>query len=64
LVGRSLWQEAIHLDGNERDAFLHGEASQRWETLHTIAETYAHPWFERYGAADVNEHWYKDYQTG
>ena len=63
LVGRALWQEAVHLQGDEREAFLNGEASQRWQTLHTIAETYAHPWFERYGAADVNEHWYKDYQT-
>ena len=63
LVGRALWQEAVHLQGDERDAFLNGEASRRWQTLHTIAETYARPWFERYGAADVNEHWYKDYQT-
>ena len=64
LVGRALWQEAVHLQGIERDAFLQGEASQRWQTLRTIAETYAHPWFDRYGAVDVNEHWYKDYQTG
>jgi tagatose-1,6-bisphosphate aldolase len=39
-------------------------SAKRWHTLHTIAETYAHPWFERYGAADVNEQWYKEYQTG
>ena len=64
LVGRALWQDAVYLQGNERDAFLRGEASKRWHTLHTIAETYAHPWFERYGAADVNEQWYKEYQTG
>ena len=63
LVGRALWQEAVYLQEDERDAFLRGQASERWQTLHTIAETYAHPWFERYGATDVNEHWYKDYQT-
>ena len=63
LIGRALWQEAVHLQGNERDAFLHVEASKRWQTLQTIADTYAHPWFERYAAAHVNEHWYKDYQT-
>jgi tagatose 1,6-diphosphate aldolase len=62
LVGRALWQEAVHLQGDERAVFLHGVAAQRWQALHTIAETYAHPWFERYEAADVNEHWYKDYQ--
>jgi tagatose-1,6-bisphosphate aldolase len=64
LVGRALWQEAVHLQGEEQDAFLRGEASKRWLTLHTIAETYAHSWFERYGAADVDEHWYKEYRIG
>jgi tagatose-1,6-bisphosphate aldolase len=64
LVGRALWQEAVYLRGHERDAFLDGEASSRWQTLKTTAETYAHPWFERYGAAPVNEGWYKDYRTG
>ena len=65
LVGRALWREAVHLQGNERNAFLLGEATRRWQTLSMIAETYAHPWFERYGAANinVNEHWYKDYLT-
>jgi len=29
----------------------------------STAEAYAHPRFERYGATDVDEHWYKDYQT-
>jgi len=63
LVGRALWQEAVHLEGNARQKFLHNEAAHRWQTLHAIAETYAHPWYERYEAADVNEHWYKDYRT-
>lgn len=63
LVGRALWQEAVYLQGNERDAFLRGEAIHRWQTLRTIAESYAYPWYERYEAANVNEHWYKDYQT-
>jgi tagatose-1,6-bisphosphate aldolase len=65
LVGRALWREAVHLQGNERNAFLLGEATRRWQTLSMIAETYAHPWFERYGAANINinEHWYKDYLT-
>jgi len=63
LVGRALWQEAVYLQGNERDEFLHSEAAQRWQTLQDIAETYAHPWYERYKVADVNERWYKDYRT-
>lgn len=63
LVGRALWQEAVYLQDKERDEFLQGEAAHRWQTLHTIAETYAHPWYERYQAADVNEDWYKDYRT-
>ena len=63
LVGRALWQEALYLHDHERDVFLQGEASRRWQTLHTIAETYAQPWFERYEATNVDEHWYKDYQS-
>jgi hypothetical protein len=47
----------------EREKFLYGEAPRRWQTLHTIVETYAHPWFERYEGAEVNEKWYKDYLT-
>ncbi|HJS20808.1 MAG TPA: tagatose 1,6-diphosphate aldolase [Anaerolineales bacterium] len=63
LVGRALWQEAVYLQGDERDKFLQGEALRRWQVLQTIADTHAHPWYERYGVADVDEHWYKDYQA-
>jgi tagatose-1,6-bisphosphate aldolase len=63
LVGRALWQEAVYLQGNEREEFLQNEALQRWRTLQDIAETYAHSWYERYEVADVDEHWYKDYRT-
>lgn len=63
MAGRALWQEAVHLQGDERIAFLTGEASRRWQTLHAVAETYASPWYERYTTTDVTEHWYKDYLT-
>jgi tagatose-1,6-bisphosphate aldolase len=63
LAGRAVWQEAVHLQGNERDRFLEGEASRRWQSLQAIADAYAHPWFERYRATDVDEHWYRNYQT-
>jgi tagatose 1,6-diphosphate aldolase len=63
LVGRALWNEAVFLQDPERDAFLRGEASQRWQMLHAITDAYAHPWFERYRVADVDEHWFKDYQS-
>lgn len=61
LVGRAVWQEAVYLQGHERHAFLRGEASRRWQTLKAVAEAYAHPWFECYGASDVDGNWYKDY---
>ena len=64
LVGRALWQEAVYLQEEERSAYLKGEVSRRWQMLLSIAETYAQPWFKKYEAADVNEHWYKDYLTG
>jgi tagatose 1,6-diphosphate aldolase len=63
LVGRALWQEAIYLEGKERQEFLEGEAAHRWQILQSIADTFAHPWYERYRAEDVNENWYKDYRT-
>jgi tagatose-1,6-bisphosphate aldolase len=62
LVGRALWQEAIHLQGKERQHFLEGEAIHRWQTLQSIADTYAHSWHERYQAEDVNENWYEGYR--
>ena len=61
IAGRALWREAVHLHGDERDAFLTGVASRRWQALHAIAELYASPWYDRYDAVDVNDHWYKDY---
>jgi tagatose 1,6-diphosphate aldolase len=63
LVGRALWQEAVYLQGNERQEFLQNQAVHRWQMLHDIVETYAYPWYERYEAEDVNEHWYKDYRA-
>lgn len=63
LVGRALWKDSVHLQGDHRNVFLHSVGSRRWQTLQAIAEAYAHPWFERYGAIEVDEHWYKDYQT-
>lgn len=63
LVGRALWQEAVYLEGRERQEFLYNEGAHRWQILQDIAETYAHPWYERYDVADVNEHWYEDYRT-
>ena len=62
LVGRTLWQEAVYLQDKERQEFLEGEAAHRWQKLQSIAGTYAHPWYERYQAEDVNEHWYQDYR--
>lgn len=62
LVGRALWQEAVYLEGKERQEFLQNEAAHRWQTLQDIAETYAHSWYERYQVTDVDEHWYQEYR--
>lgn len=61
VVGRALWQEAVFLQGSEREAFLREDATHRWRTLQEIVETYAHPWFARWEVANVDEHWYRDY---
>ena len=43
-------------------AVLHSKALKPNTHGTPTAESYAHPWLERYGSAEVKEHWYKDYQ--
>jgi tagatose-1,6-bisphosphate aldolase len=44
IAGRSVWREAVALDGPERAEFLADVARPRLEELTAIATTYARPW--------------------
>jgi tagatose 1,6-diphosphate aldolase/sulfofructosephosphate aldolase len=44
IAGRSVWREAVGLDGAEREKFLSDVARPRLEQLTAVAATYARPW--------------------
>jgi tagatose 1,6-diphosphate aldolase len=60
LAGRSIWKEALSLQGNARKEFLAGEATRRLNELTAITEADAHPWTEWYDAAAA-ESWRDSY---
>jgi tagatose-1,6-bisphosphate aldolase len=44
IAGRSVWREAVALDGADREQFLWTVARPRLEELTTVAARYAVPW--------------------
>jgi tagatose 1,6-diphosphate aldolase/sulfofructosephosphate aldolase len=44
IAGRSVWREAVALDGADREEFLSTVARPRLEELTAVAATYARPW--------------------
>ncbi len=63
MVGRAVWQEAVGLAGEAREAFLRGEAQVRMRELADIVETYGRPWTSVRGleSAAPDEGWYRSY---
>jgi tagatose 1,6-diphosphate aldolase len=61
VCGRSIWQEAATLTGQERPDFLEGIAYRRVLELRQIAQEQAAPWQTRFAGASVDEHWYQQY---
>lgn len=59
-VGRAVWQEAVHLEGQERLDFLRGPARERLSRLAALCQALARPWTDFY-AADAPFDWYKTY---
>jgi len=60
-VGRAVWQEAVNLQGIERQVFLKDVALPRLNELGIIAKKYGAPWFSRFCACAVDEEWYNTY---
>jgi tagatose 1,6-diphosphate aldolase len=60
LAGRSIWKEALSLQGNARKEFLAGDATRRLNELSKITEKVAHPFTEWYQST-VTEGWLERY---
>jgi tagatose 1,6-diphosphate aldolase len=60
-VGRSVWNEAVTLPSDQRARFLSTTARQRFKRLVDIAQTFAHPWQNRYALPIPDENWYRTY---
>ena len=59
-VGRAVWQEAVHMVGDERMEFLRTTAHQRISRLTSLCHALAKPYTDFY-SAEVAFDWYKSY---
>ena len=59
-VGRAVWQEAVHLDGEERADFLRTVGKERLTRLNSLCQALARPYTDFY-SADAPFDWYKSY---
>lgn len=57
-VGRAVWSEATRVEGQERKAFLRGQARQRMEAATACCARYARPWTAVYAAPEVDGGWF------
>ncbi|GAB4490926.1 MAG: tagatose 1,6-diphosphate aldolase [Anaerolineales bacterium] len=58
-VGRAVWQEAVHLEGQERLDFLRTTARERLIRLTALTQALARPWTECY-TTEAPFDWYKN----
>lgn len=61
LAGRSVWREAVTLQGEARTAFLQTDGRSRFQELVNIATAYGRPWTELYDLPKVDEKWFFSY---
>ena len=60
-VGRAVWNEAPRLAGEERAAFLRGEARRRMMAASRCCSEHARPWSTIYRAPEIDARWYERY---
>ena len=60
-VGRAVWNEAPRLAGDERAAFLRGEARRRMMAASRCCSERARPWSAIYRAPEIDARWYERY---
>lgn len=61
LAGRSVWREAVALDGEARIAFLQTDGRSRFQELVNIASAYGRPWTDYYKMPEIDDRWYLSY---
>jgi tagatose 1,6-diphosphate aldolase len=59
-VGRAVWKEAIHMDGDERRAFLQTVAKERLARLTSLCHALGRPLSDFY-QAEAPFDWYRNY---
>ena len=59
-VGRAVWQEAVHIDGQPRLDFLRSTARERLSRLNALCQSLARP-FTDYYTAEAPFDWYRTY---
>jgi tagatose-1,6-bisphosphate aldolase len=62
IVGRAVWNEAVSLQGEAREAFLIGEGRSRIAALQTLCAEYATDWRTRVAPPPQEPDWYVEYQ--
>ena len=60
-VGRAVWNEAARLAGEERTAFLRGEARRRMTAATRCCAERARPWSAIYAGPQIDSTWYSRY---
>lgn len=59
-AGRAIWQEAIHLDHQQRIDFLKTTAQDRMRRLFNICNKKARPWSEYFQSPSVTSDWFNN----
>lgn len=63
IVGRSVWAEAVTLQGEDRERFLANEARQRMDELAAMCAANATPWRAKVSAPEIRQGWYEGYEV-
>jgi tagatose-1,6-bisphosphate aldolase len=61
LAGRSIWKEAVELEGDARAEFLHKTACKRTAELRAICVELGHPYTDFYAGDEPGVDWYRGY---
>jgi len=60
-VGRAVWQEATGLEGEARQKFINGLATERMARITALCNALGKPWTEVYSPPVVDNTWYQNY---
>ena len=61
LAGRSVWKEALSLDGEERNSFLQATSAQRMQELFSLCTASARPYSDFFPSLALGDDWPTNY---